>query len=101
MKTNINHYRTLLWLAAVILSCGPGSEAASAADASKPGVTNAAPRVKFRPPTTVATAVRVTGGSRGIGDAAMTLDVLAPNEVGVTTLEQPSLFWFQSKPADA
>jgi hypothetical protein len=43
----------------------------------------------------------VTGGSRGSGDAAMTLDVLAPNETGMTTLEQPSLFWFQSKPADA
>jgi len=27
--------------------------------------------------------------------------VLAPDQVGVTTQEQPSLFWFQSKPADA
>jgi len=27
--------------------------------------------------------------------------VLAPDEIGVTTQEQPSLFWFQSKPADA
>jgi hypothetical protein len=29
------------------------------------------------------------------------LDVLAPDEVGVTTQEQPSLYWFQSKPATA
>jgi hypothetical protein len=27
--------------------------------------------------------------------------VLAPDEIGVTTQQQPSLFWFQSKPADA
>lgn len=31
----------------------------------------------------------------------MTLDVLAPDDVGLTTREQPSLFWFQSKPVEA
>ncbi|MCI0541613.1 MAG: DUF928 domain-containing protein, partial [Verrucomicrobiales bacterium] len=30
-----------------------------------------------------------------------TLDVLAPDQIGMTTQEQPSLFWFQSRPADA
>jgi hypothetical protein len=29
------------------------------------------------------------------------LDVLAPDETGLTTQEQPSLFWYQSKPAAA
>ena len=57
--------------------------------------------VKFRPQTSGAPSVRVTGGSRGTGTASVTLDVLAPDETGVTTKEQPSLFWFQSKPADA
>src|SRR6185369_7399227 len=55
----------------------------------------------FRPATTGAPSVRVTGGSRGTGDATVTLDVLAPDEIGVTTQEQPSLFWFQSKPKNA
>ena len=63
--------------------------------------TNASAKVKFRPPATGAASVRVTGGSRGTGDAAITLDVLAPDDIGTTTLEQPSLFWFQSKPGDA
>ena len=65
--------------------------------------TNAAASVKFRPKvkTDGAVPVRVTGGSRGTGDAVVTLDVLAPDEIGETTLEQPSLFWFQSKPANA
>jgi hypothetical protein len=57
--------------------------------------------IKFRAPATGAPAVRVTGGSRGEGDAAVTLDVLAPIEVGTTTLEQPSLFWRQSKASPA
>lgn len=48
-----------------------------------------------------APAARVTGGSRGSGDTAVRLDVLAPDETGLTTLEQPSLFWYQSKPATA
>jgi hypothetical protein len=62
---------------------------------------NPPPKVKFKPPSTGAPSVRVTGGSRGTGDAAVKLDVLAPDDVGLTTQEQPSLFWYQSKPADA
>jgi hypothetical protein len=57
--------------------------------------------VKFRLKATGAASVRVTGGSRGTGDAAVTLDVLAPDDIGTTTQEQPSLFWYQSKPAEA
>jgi hypothetical protein len=95
MKTNVSLYRRLLWLVVVLLSCRPGGEVAFAAEAA------ASSGVKFRPATTGAPSVRVTGGSRGTGDATITLDVLAPDEIGVTTQEQPSLFWFQSKPADA
>jgi Domain of Unknown Function (DUF928) len=61
----------------------------------------AVPAVKFRPPSRGAPATRLTGGSRGSGDATITLDVLAPDETGLTTQEQPSLFWYQSKPAEA
>ena len=57
--------------------------------------------MKFRLKSTSVASVRVTGGSRGTGDAAVTLDVLAPDDVGTTTQEQPSLFWYQSKPAEA
>jgi len=57
--------------------------------------------VKFRPSGSGAASVRVTGGSRGTGDDQVTLDVLAPDEIGITTQEQPSLYWFQSKPAKA
>jgi hypothetical protein len=58
-------------------------------------------KIKFLPQTSGAASVRVTGGSRGTGPETVALDVLAPDEIGITTQEQPSLFWFQSKPANA
>jgi hypothetical protein len=58
-------------------------------------------RPQFRPVTQPVPAVRLTGGSRGSGAEVVTLDVLAPAEVGLTTREQPSLFWFQSQPSPA
>jgi len=57
--------------------------------------------VRFRPGSSGAPSVRVTGGSRGSGDSTITLDVLAPDETGLTTQEAPSLLWYQSKPAPA
>jgi hypothetical protein len=101
MKTNVGLYHKLLWVVAALLACRPGGEMAFAADAKPKADAKPASAVKFRPPTAGAPSVRVTGGSRGSGDTAITLDVLAPDDIGVTTREQPSLFWFQSKPADA
>jgi hypothetical protein len=73
---------------------------------SKPATTSpeknpARPAVIYRPAAGVAVGARLTGGSRGTGEAAVRLDVLAPDETGLTTQEQPSLFWYQSKPAKA
>ncbi|MEI6084974.1 MAG: DUF928 domain-containing protein [Verrucomicrobiota bacterium] len=59
------------------------------------------PAIVYRAAKGSAPAARVTGGSRGAGDATLTLDVLAPDDTGLTTQEQPSLFWYQSKPATA
>ena len=90
----------------VVLLAGPFGvkNAAAQSTATKPSTgtsSNVQSNVRFRPPTSGAASVRVTGGSRGAGDAAITLDVLAPDDIGTTTQEQPSLFWFQSKPAEA
>ena len=70
--------------------------------------TTASPAKPATPPPVIykaakgsAPAARVTGGSRGSGDLAVTLDVLAPDDTGLTTQEQPSLFWYQSKAAKA
>ncbi len=51
----------------------------------------------YRPPLGDAPKTRVDGHVRGTDDAALTLTVLSPEHVGLTTREQPSLYWFQSK----
>ena len=43
----------------------------------------------------------VTGGSRGTGDAAVTLDVLTPDEIGMTKISVPNVFEYAGvKPED-
>ena len=79
-------------------STKPATPSVKPADSSKTAPTST---VRFRPGTAGAPSVRVTGGSRGSGDSTITLDVLAPDETGLTTQEQPSLLWYQSKPAQA
>ena len=90
---------------ALAQNAGPNatqSAAQSAAQSATQTVaTKAAAPVRFRPTATGAPSVRLTGGSRGAGDATLRLDVLAPDAIGITTQEQPSLFWYQSKPANA
>ena len=103
MKTKSLCSCHFLCILAVVLSSHTTAESAVAPqrETNPQGRTNAPSVVKFRPQTTGAASVRVTGGSRGTGDTEITLDVLAPDDVGMTTQEQPSLFWFQSKPANA
>ena len=52
----------------------------------------------YKRPFPDALKVRVDGHFRGTDDAALTLTVLAPERVGLTTKERPSLYWFQSQP---
>jgi hypothetical protein len=57
-------------------------------------------RLKYTPPKTTATGMRIDGdgGSRG-GVKLPSLYVLAPNHTGLTTHAQPSLFWYQNEKA--
>jgi hypothetical protein len=101
MKTQAHHAGKILLILAVLLALSSGAEQVSAQTAGTKPAASSTSGVRFRPQTGGAASVRVTGGSRGSGDAAIALDVLAPDDVGTTTKEQPSLFWFQSKPAEA
>jgi hypothetical protein len=87
-------------LAAVFVLAMAGAEmnlamAAERADVSKQ------PAVMYVPPMRGAPASRVGGGSRGVGDDAPKLSVLAPDHTGLTIQEQPSLYWYVSKPVVA
>jgi Domain of Unknown Function (DUF928) len=50
----------------------------------------------YTPPKRGAPGGRVGGGTRGIQREAFLLSVLAPDHSGLTTSEQPSLYWFIS-----
>ena len=102
MKTLLNPPVRFPAICVLLFACHLEPEDAFAQSAASRPAASPASSVRFRPQTAgTATSVRVTGGSRGAGDAAVTLDVLAPDDIGTTTQEQPSLFWFQSRPKDA
>ena len=52
----------------------------------------------YKPPLRGAPARRVGGATRGSSDTDMVLNVLAPDQTGLTTLAQPTLYWYASKP---
>jgi hypothetical protein len=43
-------------------------------------------------------ATRVGGGTRSIGSSHLTVSVLAPNETGFTTRDDPTVYWYVSEP---
>lgn len=65
----------------------------------KPTHEQAAPALPiYVPPIRGAPASRVGGASRGLTEASVTLSVLAPDHTGLTISEQPSLYWYLSRP---
>lgn len=52
----------------------------------------------YTPPQRGAPARRVGGSSRGADDALPSVMLLVPDHVGLTTAEQPALYWYLSKP---
>lgn len=55
----------------------------------------------YKPPMRGAPTSRVGGGSRSGGLANFTLNVLAPEQTGLTTEPQPTLYWYVSGPSIA
>ena len=52
----------------------------------------------YRPPLRGAPGGRVGGGTRGTGREVFLLSALAPDHTGLTVHEQPTLYWFISRP---
>lgn len=51
----------------------------------------------YKPPVRGAPGGRVGGGTRGVGSEINALSVIAPDDVGLTFQEQPTLYWYISK----
>lgn len=57
------------------------------------------PSITYTPPAEAGPAVRIDGiGTRSTGPAAPSLYMLAPVHVGLTTKDQPTVYWYLSKP---
>ena len=96
----------------LMVSTAWGEEADVKADAKASDKTETTAKVKsdtaktsgsagdyvYKPPMRGAPAARIGGGTRGIGGVALELVVLAPDHTGLTTKEQPTLYWFVSEP---
>jgi len=54
----------------------------------------------YKPPLRGAPVGRVGGGTRGAGTEMPILAALVPEHTGLTFKEQPSLYWYLSKPTD-
>jgi hypothetical protein len=62
--------------------------------------TRAPSKLMYKPPAGAGNIpTRVSGGARGSGGSDASLLALVPDHAALTTHAQPSLFWFQSKPA--
>src|SRR5262245_52463049 len=87
-------------MAAVAL--GPGILSAPAYAQSERNVPAAAVAgAYYQPPVANAPRARVGGASRGAGSVSVRLAVLAPDHVGYTSREQPTLYWYLSEPVAA
>lgn len=53
----------------------------------------------YKPPRRGAPKGRVGGGTRGYTPRGQAIKALAPTHIGLTLLEQPTLYWFMRKPA--
>jgi len=52
----------------------------------------------YIPPDRGAPEVRVSGGTRGASNDGLRIDVLSPDQTGLTIQEQPTLYWYSSAP---
>lgn len=53
-------------------------------------------RIVYRPPPEAGPRHRIEGSTRGGPAALLTLNVLTPESIGLTTSAQPNLYWFNS-----
>lgn len=83
-------------LAAVLAASSALAEEAK--DQGKKTTTTVVATPVYKPPLRGAPGGRIGGGTRGTGREVFVLSVLAPDHSGLTTQEQPALYWYISNP---
>jgi hypothetical protein len=77
-----------------------GSKAGASSDTKVQGTEAPKKLPTYTPPLRGTPGGRVAGGTRGESDGFPTVLALVPDHTGLTTQEQPSLYWFLSQPAN-
>ena len=95
MKLNdVYHAQRIVLLATIaIMSCALAGD-----DGRNDGSTQSARKLVYKPKEPNQIGSRVASVARGKSSDTPMLSVLAPNHTGLTVNDQPSLFWYQSKP---
>ena len=83
----------------VLVPVAPGHAQQKPPAAATPDAKATASAPVYKPPLRGAPGGRVGGGTRGTGREAFILSVLAPAHTGLTSSEQPVLYWFISSPS--
>ena len=65
-----------------------------------PGKKSLTTKIVYRPPPRGAPVQRVSGSTRGSEDGSVVVSVLAPEGLGLTIREYPTLYWFVSQSVD-
>lgn len=100
MKTKLRFLPMLASSSIIFLAGRSPAESPPAAAEASPA--HAPTKLVYKPPATAGNIpTRVSGGARGENGVDSALFALVPNHLALTTQAQPSLFWFQSKPAKA
>jgi hypothetical protein len=97
LPMNMTRFALLLALVLVLALQAEAAEQNKTTGDAK--VSTSAAKPNYVPPLRGAPSGRIGGGTRGTtADDAYTLDVLAPDHVGLTTTDQPCLYWYIQKP---
>ena len=90
--------RTALFCAAFLSALAPGGLTVAIAADQPSAMADAMPH--YVPPMRGAPGGRTGGGSRGIKGPDLSIAVLAPDHVGLTAGDQPTLYWYASGSVD-
>ena len=93
---------SIIFIAQRNLAAPDQAESPTAIAVAEASPAHAPMRLLYKPPAGAGNIpTRVSGGARGENGIDATLFALVPDHIALTTQAQPSLFWFQSKPAKA
>jgi hypothetical protein len=89
--------KPILMCCMLMLGCLAAAPATQPTSSGQP--TSQPPKILYQAPPQAGPVTRVDGPLRGTSDQWPSIFLLSPEHTGLTTQEQPSLFWYMDRPA--